>query len=317
MPINEPASVSVRAMREADLEETRRIFRVAFGTFIGLPDPEAFAADREYIFTRWRTGPEGAVVAEADDRIAGSNFATRWGSFAFFGPLTVRPDLWNRRVAQRLLIPTMDLFAKWGVREAGLFTFANSPKHVALYQKFGFWPRFLTALMSKSVESCNASSMKYSCLTETAQQEAMSAARKLTDAIYQGLDVTSEIRAVKNQDLGETLFLWGGDRLDGFAVCHCGPGTEAGRDTCYIKFAAVRPCADSGNLFEHLLSACEALAEERGLPRLEAGVNLNRSQAYRQMLAWGFRADRHGLAMHRPDSPAYNRPDVYVVDDWR
>ena len=24
-----------------------------------------------------------------------------------------------------------------------------------------------------------------------------------------------------------------------------------------------------------------------------------------------------GVAMHRPDSPAYNRPDVFVVDDWR
>jgi GNAT superfamily N-acetyltransferase len=317
LPSKEAINVSVRAMQEADLEEARRIFRVAFGTFIGVPDPEAFWADREYVFTRWRTDPGAALVAEMNGRLTGSNFATNWGSFGFFGPLTIRPELWGQRIAQRLLGPTVDLFAKWEVREAGLFTFAHSPKHIGLYQKFGFWPRFLTAIMSKSADRRNAPLVKYSVLTEGDQDEALSASRKLTDAIYEGLDVTPEIRAVKEQSLGETVLLWGGDSLDAFAVCHCGQGTEAGRDTCYIKFAAVRPAAGADKVFEHLLDACEVLATERGLRRIEAGVNLNRSQAYRQMLARGFRTDIQGVAMHRPDSPAYNRPDVLVVDDWR
>jgi len=69
--------------------------------------------------------------------------------------------------------------------------------------------------------------------------------------------------------------------------------------------------------FEHLLDACQALASERGAEHIEAGVNLNRSHAYRTMLRRGFRLKSLGVAMHRPDSPAYNRPDVYVVDDWR
>jgi hypothetical protein len=29
-------------------------------------------------------------------------------------------------------------------------------------------------------------------------------------------------------------------------------------------------------------------------------------------VSWGTR-----LAMHQPDSPAYNREDVFVIDDWR
>ena len=127
----------------------------------------------------------------------------------------------------------------------------------------------------------------------------------------------SEIRSVKEQNLGETVLLWGGDSLDAFAVCHCGEGSEAGRNTCFIKFAAVRPGSDAENQFEHLLDVCEALAAERGLQRMEAGVNLNRSQAYRQMLRRGFRTDIQGVAMHKPDSHAYNRPDAFVVDDWR
>jgi ribosomal protein S18 acetylase RimI-like enzyme len=309
--------ISIRPMQQSDLEEARRIFRVAFGTFLGVPEPESFWADREYVFTRWRTNPAAALVAEANGKLAGSNFATKWGSFGFFGPLTIPPELWDQRIGQRLLGPTMDLFAKWGVRDAGLFTFAHSPKHIGLYQKYGFWPRFLTAIMSKSADLREAPFAKYSALSETDQNEALNACRKLTDSIYEGLDVSSEIRTVRNQSLGETLLLWAGDSLDAFAVCHCGEGSEAGRDTCYIKFAAVRPGPGADKVFERLLDACETQAVERGLHRIEAGVNLNRNQAYRQMLARGFRTDIQGVAMHRPDSPAYNRADVFIVDDWR
>jgi GNAT superfamily N-acetyltransferase len=304
-------------MQEADLIEARRIFRVAFGTFIGVPDPDAFWADREYIFTRWHADPAAALVTVTNGTLAGSNFVTNWGGFGFFGPLTVRPDLWGQHLAQQLLGATLDLFEKCGIREAGLFTFAHSPKHIGLYQKFGFWPRFLTAIMSKGVIGRAAPSAKYSALNDGERDQALGACRSLTGSVYEGLDVTSEIRSVKDQALGETLLLWGGDSLDGFAVCHCGEATEAGRNTCFIKFAAARPGPLAENRFDHLLDACEALAAERGLQRMEAGVNLGRSQAYRQMLQRGFRTDVQGVAMHRPDSPAYNRPDAFVVDDWR
>ena len=49
--------------------------------------------------------------------------------------------------------------------------------------------------------------------------------------------MTSEIQSVKDQNLGETVLLWGGDSLDAFAICHCGEGTEAGQKTCYVKCA--------------------------------------------------------------------------------
>lgn len=144
--------VSVRPMRESDLAEADSIFRLAFATFLGLPDPETFSEGRELFASRWRVAPEAVLAADLDGVLAGSNLAAHWGSFASFGPLTVRPELWNRGVAQALLDRTMDLFAEWGIRAAGLFTFANSTKHIHLYQKYGFWPRFLTAVTSKPVE---------------------------------------------------------------------------------------------------------------------------------------------------------------------
>lgn len=317
-PENNPKpTVTVRPLQESDLAEARAIFRLAFGTFLGLPDPQQFAVGREYISTRWQADPSAALAADLDGVLAGSNFAINWGSFGFFGPLTIRPELWNRGIAQNLLAATMDIFERWETREAGLFTFANSPKHVCLYQKFGFWPRFLTALMSKPVQPASIPYVKYSQLTEPHQAEALDACRRLTDAIYEGLDVTGEIRSVQKQHLGETLLLWGGDRLEAFAVCHCGEGTEAGADNCYVKFAAVRPSPEAERSFDHLLNACETFAAESGLHSLEVGVNLHRTLAYRRLLQRGFRTLTQGVSMHKPNSAAYNREDVYLLDDLR
>jgi hypothetical protein len=44
-----------------------------------------------------------------------------------------------------LLAKTMEQFDAWGTQHVGLFTFAQSAKHVGLYQKYGFYARFLTA----------------------------------------------------------------------------------------------------------------------------------------------------------------------------
>jgi GNAT superfamily N-acetyltransferase len=316
-PDAQAGEVLVRPMQQADLMDARKIFRVAFGTFLGVPDPDNFWSDREYVFTRWLADPSAALAAEIGGRVVGSNFAARWGSFGFFGPLTILPEFWNQGIAQKLLVPTMELFAKWGVRETGLFTFAQSAKHVGLYQKFGFWPRFLTAIMSNTAERREVSAARFSRLSESDQKAGLEACRKLSDAIFAGLDLRAEIQAAHKQNLGETLLLWSGSSLDAFAVCHCGEGTEAGRDTCYVKFAAAAPGASAEKSFERLLDACGSLAAERDLHRVEAGVNLGRSQAYRLMMARGYRSVIQGVAMHRPDAPAFNRPDVFAIDDWR
>jgi GNAT superfamily N-acetyltransferase len=309
----------VRQLEERDLPEADRIMRLAFGTFIGLPDPMAFMGDGQYVRTRWKTNPSAAFAAEHHGEVVGSNFATNWGTVGFFGPLTVRPDLWDRGVGKLLMQPLDECFAQWGTRHAGLFTFAQSQKHVGLYQKFGFWPRFLTAVMSKPAES-PASDSHWTTLSElsTSEQETtLRYARELTDEIYSGLDLGDEIRAVNNQQLGDTVLLWENSKLIGFAVCHMGAGTEAGSGTCYIKFGVVRPGSDAGSNFDRLLDACGDLASAHKLTRVVAGVNTARINAYQQMLGRGFRTDMQGVAMHRPNEAGYNRPNIYLIDDWR
>jgi GNAT superfamily N-acetyltransferase len=311
--------VEVRPLVEDDLPEADRIFRMAFGTFLGLPDPMSFMGDADLVKTRWRAAPAATLGAYADGVLVGSNYAANWGSFGYFGPLTVRPDLWDRGIARRLLTATMDLFKRWGTRHAALFTFPDSPKHIGFYRKFDFWPQSLTPVMSKSVApSPNAGRWTtYAEVPARDRAACLAACRSLTEAIHPGLDVRGEIEAAARQRLGDTVLVHDGADLVGFAICHLGAGTEAGGGTAYVKFGAAHPGRDAARSFDQLLSACEALACARGLAQLVAGVNTARHEAYRMMLARGFTTMLEGIAMQRHNAPGYNLPDRFVIDDWR
>jgi GNAT superfamily N-acetyltransferase len=314
--------VIVRPMQEEDLDEADRIMRLAFGTFLGMPEPLNFNGDADVVHTRYCADPPAALAAEVDGKIVGSNFALDWGSMGIFGPLTIHPEYWNKGVARLLLDHTMKIFELWGTKHIGLFTFAQSSKHVHLYQRYGFWPRYLTAIMSKEVgkllgnESVDV--IYYSKLnSDKHKQDLLQKCAQLTGLIMEGLDLKKEIDSVENQKLGDTILLGEDGAIEAFAVCHVGPNTEAGSGTCYIKFGAVKPGSDSAKIFDTLIHACEQHAHLQNAVRLVGGVNTGRHNGYKRMIELGFRTDIQGVAMQRPNETAYNREDVYLIDDWR
>lgn len=312
-------NISIRLLQAEELSTADQIFRLAFGTFIGLPQPTDFGGDANYIQPRWQVDPSSAFAAEVDDKLVGSNIAACWGSVGTFGPLSVHPDFWSQGIAQRLIEPVIAQFAQWGTRQAGLFTFPNSPKHHALYQKFGFYPRFLTFIMAKPIQKVEQDlpGTKYSQLEPDQRSDCLKECFKLTDGIYSGLDLSHEIEAVQAQTFGDTVLLWDETGLTGFAICHCGAGSEAGSDVCYVKFGAVRPGRQAPEQFEKLLDLCEVYGATQKMLRLVAGVNTSREAAYTKMVARRFRTEITGVVMHKPNEPGYNRPDVFVLDDWR
>jgi hypothetical protein len=53
------------------------------------------------------------------------------------------------------------------------------------------------------------------------------------------------------------------------------------------------------------------------MPKVLAGANMARHEAYRHLVARGYRTEIQGVTMHRDNDPGYSRPGVYVLDDWR
>ncbi|MGA7522841.1 MAG: GNAT family N-acetyltransferase [Acidobacteriaceae bacterium] len=318
--------LQIGPLRKTEVDEAHRIMNLAFGTFLGLPDPMAFMGDRKFILPRSRARNTKLIAARHNGRLIGFNVLTRWGSFGYFGPLVVLPEFWDKGVAQRLLEVTTRTFDAWGVRHSGLFTFAHSAKHVGLYMKAGYWPRNLTALLSRKfdgpAETPNAETPSaaaptlLSSLPRTERQKAIAACRRLTNALDRGLDLTAEIESLLRQRTGDVILVQNRRTLDAFALCATGPGSEGGEKAGYLKFAAARPGPGAGSRFDRLLAACDAFARPRGLT-LEAGCNLAREDAFRRMRAHGYRPMTQGIAMHRPNVPGFNREDAYVIDDWR
>jgi N-acetylglutamate synthase-like GNAT family acetyltransferase len=315
----ETASITVSALREADLTGAEGIFRLAFGTFLGSSQPETFWSDRDYVRARWSTDPMSAFGAGRNGRLVGSNFAVSWGSVGFLGPLTIHPQFWDQGIGGQLVDAVINRLDQLNTTHVGLFTFAQSSKHVGLYQKFGFWPRFLSAIMSTSVEPTRNAprAWRFSQIAETEKGLWLAECRDLTSKIYDGLDLSSEIHQLCKQQRGDTVFLRDESSLNGFAVCHYGPASEAGADACLIKFAAIRPGPTAQQSFDDMLAACKMLATEAGMQRLFAGVNTGCGDAYRHLLARNFQIEMQGVNMHRPNDAGYYRADLFLLDDWR
>lgn len=317
-----PAQINVRGLAEADLADAARVFRLAFGTFIGVPDPSRFGGDSDYVRSRWLADPSAALGAFDGEKLIGSNFASNWGSFGFFGPLTIDPAYWDKKVAQQLMESTLEIFRRWRNAHVGLFTFAQSPKHIALYQKFRFWPRDLIAVMARETAGwqgdVSSDTTRFSETAQEKRQQFLAECRGVSERNFKGLDLSHEIEVVDQQKLGDTLVVSRDSQAAGFAVCHVGAGTEAGSGVCYIKFAAVRPDAHAEETLGALLRAVRDFATYRGATKIEAGVNLARRQAFRCLQNHGFRTAMQGVAMETGDSFAgYNRAGVYILDDWR
>ncbi|MGA7834707.1 MAG: GNAT family N-acetyltransferase [Acidimicrobiales bacterium] len=308
----------IRAMTTDDLDQADRVMRTAFGTFLGVPDPSVTFGDAEIIRPRFSASPDGAFVASRNGEVLGSVLATRWGSFGFFGPLTVREDVWNQGLARRLLVPVMALFDEWGVALTGLHTFAQSAKHVGLYQRFGYWPQYLTALMAKPVEESSRSdnTTRLSTLAPPERATAVDACAQLTDSIYDGLEVNVELEEIALTRLGDVVLVTDDTGVAAFAVCHCGDG-EAGSSSCFVKFAAVRPGPTASRHFTELLAGVEAFSRERAVAQVTLGMNTSHRRAYAQLLELGYRSAAQGVRMQRPDDLGYCRDDVYVIDDLR
>ena len=302
----------------ADIDQADRVFRIAFGTRNGLANPIQFDGDAARIRTRCLSRHVIALGCWDNGSLIAVSLGTAWGTFGWIGPLAVHPDYWNGGIGQQLLEPTIKKLQRHGSRHLALFTLGESPKHVALYHKFGFWPGFLILIGHKSIE--NPSSQIYRTFTHATENEKrayLAACKEITFSIHQGLDLTDEIEELQHQALGEVVFVQDQGKMAGFAICHIGPGTEAPSGTAQIKFAAIRPGLRAQENFENLLSACEDLVFQRGLNNLNAGINTARRAVYAAMMKRGFKVVQQGVAMHRPDEMAYDKADSYVIDDWR
>lgn len=87
------------------------------------------------------------VVAEAEGRIVGSNFMDERSPIAGIGPITVDPEVQNRRIGRRLMEAALERAQQRGCPGVRLLQASFHGRSLALYARLGFDPRESLACM--------------------------------------------------------------------------------------------------------------------------------------------------------------------------
>jgi len=82
-----------------------------------------------------------SIVAERDGNIVGRNFLDERSPIAGIGPITVDPDVQNRRIGRRLMESALDRVRERGYAGVRLLQAAYHLRSLALYSTLGFQAR--------------------------------------------------------------------------------------------------------------------------------------------------------------------------------
>ncbi|PYM05764.1 MAG: hypothetical protein DMD82_10230 [Candidatus Rokuibacteriota bacterium] len=325
--------IKIRRVRKGDLSKVRDVIEQSFGDYferqLGTRPRQVFGG-AQYVHHRWLMEPWGCFVAEDNDgKILGAAIAVIWGTVGLVGPLAVLTNYQNQDVAKQLLRATQEFFDENKVSLSGVVTYATSPKHLALYHKFGYKPKGLVAIMSRILDRSPATPLpprstkpglavrRFSTLEESKKKAMMLKFRKITNAIYRGLDVAKEIEIVDGLALGDTLLLENGRDLVGFAVYHTPGVSEAPTGALYVKYLAIGRAHRKPEYPDHFLRALEQIGKEGGLLRIMVPVYCGYFAAYHALIERGYKVDFTMLRMKRGKQEDYENPADFVLDDWR
>ena len=326
-------AIKVRRVKKGDLSRIREVIESAFGDFferqLGSRPRQVFGG-AQYVHHRWLMEPWGCFVAEeGEGKIVGAAIAVCWGTVGLFGPVAVLTPYQNQNVAQGLIKAAQGFFEENKVTLEGVVTYPYSPKHLVLYQKFGFKPRALVGITAKPIERREGlplpprpprgtpEVLRFSAHDDARKKALLGRIRALTGTIYRGLDLTKEIEIADGLALGDTLVLEKDRGVVGFAICHTPGQSEAPLGALYVKFAALDPARRRPEHFAQLLQACEDFGAAQGCQRIIVPVYTGYWRAYQTLLASGYHMDMLMLRMKRGKNAEYEREDDYVLDDWR
>ena len=325
--------VQIRRVRKGDLSKVRDVFEQSFGDFLerqlGTRPRQAFNG-AQYVHHRWLMEPWGCFVAEEDNaKIVGAALAVTWGTVGLLGPVAVLTHYHNQTIAQQLIRAVQEFFDENKATLHGVVTYPHSAKHLALFHKFGYRPKSLTAVMSRALDRPGTRPVlpkppkgtltvrRFSALEETKKKAALARFHRITNAICRGMDLAKEVEIVDGLALGDTLLLERGAELIGFAIYHTPGVSEAPTGALYVKYLAIDPRQRKVEHLEQFVSSIEDLAQEHGLARVIAPVYLRYWLAYSTLVKCGYQVDFTMVRMEKGKPEDNGDSADLLLDDWR
>jgi GNAT superfamily N-acetyltransferase len=238
---------------------------------------------------------EGAMLwRDARGSIAAFNIAHRSGVEGWMGPLAVRDDCQGTGEGKRIVNAGLDLLRRSGCAVIGLETMPRTMDNIGFYSGLGFVPARLTVTLTLDAVTAPRAPRLLSSFRSTARDDAIRECAALVHETLPGFDYTREIELTHELSLGDTLLMYDGDQLTGFAVCHAAPLVEGrAREELRVLKAFVREEA----MFDHMAVQLADLARRTGTERVAIRLQGDYASLYSRLIGFGARVRWTDLRM--------------------
>jgi GNAT superfamily N-acetyltransferase len=257
----------------------------------------------------------GGAQIWRDDRgdIAAFNIAHASGAEGWMGPLAVRPDLQSAGIGKLVVTSASDWLAKAGCRTIGLETMPRTMDNIGFYSRLGFLPGRLTITTTLEAAYGDLPATLIGRLSPQARDDVLVQCRELVQRMLPGYDYTREIMLTHELSLGDTVLLYDGDTLIGFALAHTAPLVEgrAREELRVLKLVL----ADESR-FDDLVRAITDFARRSATRRIALRLQGEFLAAYHRVIALGGHVRWTDLRMSLADY-GERRPDRgLVLSNW-
>jgi GNAT superfamily N-acetyltransferase len=268
--------------------------------------------------TIWRyaidDADDGALLWR-DDRghIVAFNMVHQSGKEGWMGPLAVRTEYQGAGTGKEIVTRGVEWLKARGASVIGLETMPRTMDNIGFYSRLGFLPGRLTITTTLEAAYGDLPATLIGRLSPQARDDVLVQCRELVQRMLPGYDYTREIMLTHELSLGDTVLLYDGDTLIGFALAHTAPLVEgrAREELRVLKLVL----ADESR-FDDLVRAITDFARRSATRRIALRLQGEFLAAYHRVIALGGHVRWTDLRMSLADY-GERRPDRgLVLSNW-
>ena len=304
-------------VRVEDVGELNQVFSDAFTEryrrdgMVGVRVPYLNPAIWRYAI---EDAADGAMLWRDDrGRLVAFNIVHRSAAEGWMGPLAVRTESQGSGTGKEIVHRGIEWLKAQGATVIGLETMPRTMDNIGFYSRLGFVPGRLTVTVTLDAAYSDTPAKLLSRLSPRGRDDALGACRALLQRLLPGYDYTREMNLTQELALGDTVLLYDGDELMGFALAHTTPLVEgrAREELRVLKLAL----ADEAR-FADMVRAITDFARRSGTRRISLRVQGDFLGAYQRAIALGGHVRWTDLRMSLTDYEEKRPARGLVLSNW-
>ena len=268
--------------------------------------------------TIWRYAIEDAAdgaMLWRDDRghVVAFNMVHRSGTEGWMGPLAVRTEFQGSGTGKEIVTRGIEWLKSQGATVIGLETMPRTMDNIGFYSRLGFLPGRLTITTTLEASYGEVPTRLISRLSPHACADALAECRDLVQRLLPGYDYTREILLTSELGLGDTVLIYEGDRIVGFALAHTAPLVE-GRAREELR--VLKLVLEDTSRLDDLIRATGDFARRSGTRRLALRLQGEYLAPFQRIIALGGHIRWTDLRMSLGGFEERRPTTGFVLSNW-